>query len=186
MVTLKPREGTIYVVSFAGFYKIGRTGNLERRLKNILPTAFPVPPVLEFSLEVPDGPKAERFLHDHYHHKRVHGEWFQLAPDDITEISGILHQIDYYDHLKTRLKRGKPQTSDDLRLGIVRRRTSESGMLPLKYAPTAFQRLRVGRQLIVNTSDLAILRSIERKFKLKLSFMRLNNMEGTYVQKIAD
>lgn len=76
----------IYVVAFYGYYKIGRSRNVSRRIRTLIPTLFPETPRLIMSEEVPDCVRAERKLHSDYSVKRVHGEWFSLNETDLIEI----------------------------------------------------------------------------------------------------
>lgn len=69
------------------YYKIGKTKDVKRRLKEIR-HMNPTFKIL-FTLQ-PDQvteAEAERFLHNLYSEKRVIGEWFDLSIDDIVFIS---------------------------------------------------------------------------------------------------
>jgi hypothetical protein len=80
----------IYVLRLFDYYKIGRTWNVERRMKTLFQTLLPESPTLVISSRVYNGKKVEKLLHDQYATKRIRGEWFLLSSQDITEIQEIL------------------------------------------------------------------------------------------------
>ncbi len=86
------RHGYVYLLqSPTSAYKIGKTKNPKDRA-----TTFSVlmPFEVEFIVLIPadDMHALERELHNHFAHKRVNGEWFNLAPDDVEYIKSLAVQ----------------------------------------------------------------------------------------------
>ena len=86
----EPTEFYVYVLVCGEFSKIGKTTNPEQRFNQIEPR---LPwPVKEFILlpcvDRAEMNWAERFLHNYFADKRGHGEWFNLADQDIEELRG--------------------------------------------------------------------------------------------------
>ena len=74
----------VYVFySTSGHYKIGMTGNIRNRLKQIQATAGPYTVYLKGWVQVPDAREYERELHQRFADSRVNGEWFSLANDEV-------------------------------------------------------------------------------------------------------
>jgi hypothetical protein len=77
------RSGYIYLLGPSnGLYKIGRTIDVEQRLKSIQ-TYFPHKLNLVCCHETSDMYNAEGFAHALFEDKRVRGEWFELSPNDV-------------------------------------------------------------------------------------------------------
>jgi hypothetical protein len=76
----------IYVMSFGGYFKIGRSKDAQVRLRQIVAVKFPESPVLRLVVAVSDAAKAEKALHLKYGDRRVSGEWFRLTDEDLSEI----------------------------------------------------------------------------------------------------
>ena len=60
-------EGSVYVLTnpaMPGYVKIGKTDNLEERLKSLDRTSTPLPFQCEYAAEVNDADKVEKILHD--------------------------------------------------------------------------------------------------------------------------
>lgn len=68
-----------------GHYKLGLTKHLNNRIKQ-LSTQPPFELSLEFSFKVLFARDYEASLHRRYAEKRLHGEWFDLTPDDLRDI----------------------------------------------------------------------------------------------------
>lgn len=64
-------------------YKIGITGNLEQRLKN-LQTGNPYELKIHYKEEIPESQVKliEQKIHKIIKHKQTHGEWFDISLDD--------------------------------------------------------------------------------------------------------
>jgi hypothetical protein len=81
----EPRKqfGWIYLLEGeSGHYKIGRTKNLQSRVK-ALATQAPYQVQQIHAFEVDDAPSAEAALHARFVDKRHIGEWFTLTPEDV-------------------------------------------------------------------------------------------------------
>lgn len=89
--TRAPRKGYVYLLQAIEpnhYYKIGRTNNPERRIKE-LGVKLPYPIELLHLIPTDDMDGLELDLHMQFSHKRVNGEWFALAPDDVNYITSI-------------------------------------------------------------------------------------------------
>lgn len=83
--------GYVYLIkSSTGHYKIGRTGNLNNRLRTF---SVKLPFEVEFVhvISAGDMMATERQLHQYFASKRVNGEWFSLTDDDVTIIRAWEH-----------------------------------------------------------------------------------------------
>ncbi len=75
--------GHVYILgSSTGYYKIGQTTNLVRRLKTF-EVKMPFEIWLELSMTFVDCVWAEKFFHACFADKRVNGEWFKLEHKDL-------------------------------------------------------------------------------------------------------
>jgi hypothetical protein len=74
--------GTVYVIQAGAYFKIGRTGNLARRLEG-LRTGSPAPLAVVYRLETPESDGFERWLHRRFAEARVQGEWYQLTAEHL-------------------------------------------------------------------------------------------------------
>jgi len=86
-------SGHIYLIKnkILGGYKIGRTGNLSQRLKQL---EVPAKGTLVNSWFVPHVKVVERLLHKDFHHKRVpQSEWFALTAEDIEYVNEICTKV---------------------------------------------------------------------------------------------
>jgi len=79
----KKLTGHIYVFRNDKYYKIGRTNDVERRLKQL---SHNLPTPLEVICTIPsdDLIKDEQELHSRFDDKRTKGEWFKLSQEDVT------------------------------------------------------------------------------------------------------
>jgi len=78
----KPVPGYIYVVRSGEYYKVGRTSNLEQRMKTFR-TTLPAGTELVFTIKVSDTRSAETEIHTSLNESRINGEWFNLSESDI-------------------------------------------------------------------------------------------------------
>ena len=78
----KIRSNIIYLMESDGYYKIGITTDIKKRLR-ALNASSPLEVSLIYSKETKDAPKIEKFLHNIFHAKNHKFEWFALTADDI-------------------------------------------------------------------------------------------------------
>jgi hypothetical protein len=76
------RKGFVYLIKCGELYKIGKTTNLERRIKEFA-VGNPYPLVLVTSMYSLDIDSLEKSFHRYYRKKRVKGEWFKLNPEEV-------------------------------------------------------------------------------------------------------
>lgn len=181
MIGYDLRKGYIYVISFSGYYKIGRSKHPVERVRQLLSVKFPIEPKLELSVEVPDAPFAEKTLHSVYHSKRVRGEWFNLTTEEIAGLSQTVASIDYSAALYTppkadsKQKRKVISALDAAR--VIANGLDHYSYVSVRYLPSALRKLRHGRSIYV-IGEKAVLRSIERKFGYRLHVAELTQ-KGT-------
>lgn len=85
-----PAEGFVYLMGNTnlGYYKIGLSSNVDRRLTQISPkTPFQVE--ILHSIPVEDMRYAEGFLHRRFASVHTNGEWFRLTKDDVAFIKHL-------------------------------------------------------------------------------------------------
>lgn len=95
--TRQIQSGWIYLLKGPkGYYKIGRTLNVENRLKTFgIKLPFDVKFTHAFMSE--DYTKTEKDLHTRFTHRRKNGEWFALTKDEVSWFcrihKGTLHGL---------------------------------------------------------------------------------------------
>lgn len=77
----KDGPGFIYILQAGRWFKIGRTTDLGRRLKE-LRIQLPFKASLVYAAEVPQVKGCEQILHELFAKRRLNGEWFALTDAD--------------------------------------------------------------------------------------------------------
>lgn len=79
---VREKDGFVYVVSNGIHYKIGRSSNVEARVKSLRASTTHPLELLTF-LPCPDMYASESYLHVRFHQYLVQNEWFALTAADL-------------------------------------------------------------------------------------------------------
>ena len=82
--------------SMPDLVKVGRTSNLEERMRSLYNSSTPVPFECFYACEVEDGVEAERRIHNAFGDNRVNQkrEFFRINPERIREVLKLIEKKD--------------------------------------------------------------------------------------------
>ena len=74
--------GWVYLLKSGGHFKIGRSDELEDRIKRIQ-VSLPEKVTLIHAIKTDDPSGIEAYWHRRFHDRRANGEWFKLSAEDV-------------------------------------------------------------------------------------------------------
>lgn len=196
-VAALPEKEFVYVVALGSYYKIGRTKDLNRRLKTLCPTKFPEIPVMKLSMAVADAPFVESLLHSRYSQRRVRGEWFSISENELEQIRVFI--TENQSHVRSgsaiearpRLNRlSKPSKEEKKQRtkarasqrALANRQAAEDALLRVRDFPARLRSLPFRKSLDVYGADnKPAIKSIARHFGKRLVILDFHNLNGLSV-----
>lgn len=76
------KDGFVYLLCSGGCYKIGKSGEIERRIKEFR-IALPEATSLEHTILTVDPSGIEAYWHKRFADRHLNGEWFKLSASDL-------------------------------------------------------------------------------------------------------
>lgn len=103
---MSDNEKIIYILineAMPGYVKIGKTSNLEQRIRSLDNTSTPLPFECFYACVVSDGDRVEKLLHDAFLDTRVRSnrEFFEISPERVVsalkmvELEDVTPKTDY-------------------------------------------------------------------------------------------
>lgn len=91
-MTTKRMHDYVYIIKDGDRYKIGYSGDPERRLKS-LQTGNPRKLELVFRFKTLWAEPLEYYLQDHFKSKQTRGEWYALTDKELNEMPEVIEKI---------------------------------------------------------------------------------------------
>lgn len=76
------QDGWVYLLKSGNYYKIGKSTDVERRIKSIT-VSLPEKAEMIHSIRTDDPTGIESYWHSRFADKRANGEWFRLSREDV-------------------------------------------------------------------------------------------------------